>query len=125
MKHGNGGWEQILRNEEGFTLLEVMTAGFLVTVLLWFLFAGISYTSRVQLRIRSLEQAGTRVEEDFTDKSNFISGSVSLQLGDGIVMEKDGWLYDGKGAEEKSVDVAYILTEEWCTYCSEEEVEIP
>ena len=112
MNHGNEGLEQRLRNEDGFTLMEVMAAGFFITILLWFLSSGISYTGKVQLRIRSLEQAGAQVEKDFADKSHFISGSVSLQLGDGTVVVKDGWLYDGTDAEGKSVDVTYILTEE-------------
>ena len=125
MKGRKAGWKQILRDERGLTLLEVMTAGFLLTMVLSVFLAGISHANRVQLRILSLKQAGASVEEDFVDKNRFVSGSVSLQFEDGRVIEKDGWMYDSTDLDGNPADVTYILTEEGDSLSPKEEDAMP
>ena len=125
MKNRKAVWKRMIRDEHGFTLLEVMIAGVLLAMIVSFFFAGISYVNRVQLRILNMEGTGRLVEEAFADKSNCIPGSVSLQFEDGTVIERNGWLYDGTDSDGNSMEATYILTEEWGVVDQTEEDEMP
>lgn len=111
-----------MKRKQGFTLIEVMAACFILMIAVEMLSVGMSYSFRVKSSYKTLLRKGSEAEEHFLDKTECISGTVYLQNENEVIWEKTGWFYGEDIDGDANMELACIWVDEMFLDCQQEDM---
>ena len=111
-----------MKRKQGFTMIEVMAACFILMIAVEILSVGMSYAFRVKSNYEILLKKGTEAEERFLDKTEWHPGMVYLLDEDEVIWEEMGWLYGQEADNDTNMELAYILVDEVFGDCEQEDM---
>lgn len=98
-----------MEDKEGFTLVEVTAAFFILLMVSQMLLLGLRFHAKMERRAEELESLRCGIGTHLMDGSDCVYGSVRLEMGDRCEdLLSDGWMYDD--------EAFHIIWVEECPY---------
>lgn len=102
----------MMKNENGFTLAEVMVAFIILLAASQLLISGAAAARKLECRANELSGAAEMLRENLADDSNCISGTVRMKIDEDTELISDGWLYQGGDLSPNEPVVRVVRIEE-------------
>jgi len=102
----------ILKQENGFTLAEVMVAFVILLLASQLLISGHAAARKMELRANELSCAADLLQENLSDDSKCIPGTIKMQINEDIEMVSEGWLYRYENSSENDIVIEAIRVKE-------------
>ena len=100
------------KNENGFTLAEVMAAFVILLMASQLLFAGASVVRNIDRRVNEISNVADSLREKLSDDSNYRSGTLRLVLDERTEFVHDGQIYRNEELIEHDVAIHVVRVEE-------------
>ncbi len=112
-KHGS------LRNQKGFTLVEVMVSFLILLLTSQLLMAGTAVARRIDRRANKISAVGELLEENLKDESKCLAGTLRLEIEGEADICADGWLYRYEDESDQIRNIEAVRVDESVLECME------
>ena len=102
----------MIKNENGFTLAEVMVAFVILLMVSQLLIFGSAAARKMERRAKELSIEAEVLREHLMERSDCISGTVSLKMDENTELSGEGWLYQNEKLSEQDLVINAIYIEE-------------
>ncbi len=97
-----------LRNEHGFTLMEVMVAFLILLLASQLLIFGSAVARKMEKRANEISAATDFVQEKLSDESECVAGTLRLKLDEETELTGSGWLYQYEENTENGIMIHVV-----------------
>lgn len=92
-----------MKNENGFTLAEIMVAFAILIMASQLLISGFAVARKMEHRASELSCTADVLKENILDDSECISGTLKMKVDKDTELSGDGWLYQNRKMEESNI----------------------
>ena len=100
------------RNENGFTLAEIMVALAILLMASQLLIMGFSVARKMDHRVNEISNVADTLQECLSDDSNYISGALRLRIDENTEFVHDGQIYRDEALIEQDITIHVVRMEE-------------
>ena len=100
------------KNENGFTLAEVMVALAILLLASQLLITGSSVVQRMDHRVNEISNVADTLQENLSEDSNYISGTLRLIVDEDTEFVHDGQIYRDEVLIEQDITIHVVRMEE-------------
>ncbi|MBR5267020.1 MAG: prepilin-type N-terminal cleavage/methylation domain-containing protein [Lachnospiraceae bacterium] len=100
------------KNENGFTLAEVMVALAILLLASQLLITGSSVVQRMDRRVNEISNVADTLQENLSEDSNYISGTLRLIVDEDTEFVHDGQIYRDEALIEQDITIHVVRMEE-------------
>ncbi len=102
----------MMKNENGFTLAEVMVAFVILLMASQLLLFGIAAARKMEHRAYELSGVEEMLRENLADDSECISGTLRMKIDEEAELVSGGWLYRNEDLKERGLVINMIRMKE-------------
>jgi len=102
----------MIKDENGFTLAEVMVAFAILLIVSQLLLYGIAFARKMEHRINKISSAADTLQEYMSDDSECISGTLRMRMDEDTELFSEGWLYQDENLKGYDLAIHAVRIEE-------------
>lgn len=102
----------MMRDENGFTLAEVMIAFVILLMASQLLISGFAVSQKMERRANELSGAADLLKENILDDSKCMFGTLRMKIDEDIEFVHGGWLYQNEALSERDYVINAVRIEE-------------